>query len=100
MKKLTYRHGDLALELLDKLPEGLTKIDTKVLMTGSQDNPHSINQGEVYFKNENEFIFGYLVAKDTVLYHKEHGEGEAKEAKIEDGIYCLRKQNEILHDSM
>ena len=97
-----YRHGDLVLEGIEKLPDNLQKTNTKILMTGSQNNPHSIDGGDVYFKGENEFVFGYLAAKNTTLFHKEHGEGKAavKRAKIDDGIYRLRRQNEILHEGM
>lgn len=97
-----YRHGDLALTAIKELPKGLKKSKTKILMTGSGGNHHSINRGKVYFKGVDDFIFGYLVAKNTVLFHPEHGKkvrGKAlKGAKVEDGIYELRKQVEHTHD--
>ena len=66
-------------------------------MTGSNNNPHSIDNGIVYFKKVDDFVFGYLAAKDTKLQHKEHGKGkgEIKIAKINDGIYELRRQVEF-----
>jgi hypothetical protein len=99
---MNYRHGDLALIGIDKLPDNLKKSDTKILMKGSGGNNHEIDNGDVYFINNNQFIFGYLAAKNTKLFHLEHGEGKGKnkEAKIEDGIYELRKQNEETHTEL
>ena len=102
MKK--YRHGDLALIAIKELPKDLKPAKTKILMVGSGGNNHSIDNGIVYLKNENDFIFGYLVAKNTKLYHIEHGKSikgkKLKEVKIEDGIYQLRRQQEQTHSGM
>ncbi|MDE2015898.1 MAG: hypothetical protein KGI72_05245 [Patescibacteria group bacterium] len=105
MKKLkNYRHGDLVLIGIEKLPEGLTEATTKELIRGSGGNPHTIDRGEIYFKEVNEFVFGYLVAKDTTLRHREHGKKisgkELLEAKINDGVYELRRQVEKTHEGM
>jgi fructoselysine-6-P-deglycase FrlB-like protein len=99
---MSYRHGDLALISVKKLPKNLKETKTKVLMTGSGGNDHAITQGKVYLKNEGDFVFGYLVAKDTVLLHPEHGKGKGilKIAKIGDGIYELRKQNEDTNEGL
>lgn len=97
------RHGDLLLRLIDNLPEGLKQSKTKVIMKGSHGHDHSFNGGKIYFKNVDNFVFGYLVAKNTTLFHPEHGkviEGELREAKIPDGIYELRKQNEDTNEGM
>lgn len=93
-KQKGYRHGENLLILIDSLPEGLEKANTKIFMTGSHGHNHSIDQGEIYFKNESEFHYGYLVAKDTSLLHEEHSPNIG-DAKIEDGVYKLIKQNEF-----
>jgi hypothetical protein len=99
-----YRHGDLCLIGIKELPQDLKPSKTKILMVGSGGNNHSINKGTVYIKNVDEFVFGYLEAKDTKLLHIEHGKKvkgkELREAKIEDGIYELRKQMENTHSGM
>ena len=105
MNKLKkYRHGDLALIGIEKLPEGPQKEKTKVIIQSSGGNAHSIDVGDIYFKNVDEYVFGYLVAKNTSLYHKEHGKKVAqkplKVAKINDGIYELRRQQEKRHEGM
>ena len=104
MKNYAIRHGDLCLIAIDKLPEGLKKSDTKTLMTGSNNNPHTFDNGEFYPARKDNFIFGYFVAKDTTLFHKEHGKvakgNDLREAKINDGIYELRNQVRFTHEGM
>ena len=105
MQKLKkYRHGDLCLIGIEKLPDGLKKSKLKVIIQSSGGNAHSIDKGEIYFKHVNEYAFGYLVAKGTSLYHAEHGKKVAtktlKVAKINDGIYELRRQKEKRHEGM
>lgn len=95
MKK-AYRHGEVALIKISKLPNDLTPSDSKVLMTGSHGNSHSFDNGVLYPSKNGNYVFGYLEAKNTNLLHSEHGEGKEpiKKAKIEDGFYELRKQHE------
>lgn len=68
MKKQAYRHGEILLLKIDKLPEGLKESKSKIIMTGSHGNNHEIDNGKLYFK-QNGFTFGYLVAKNTNLLH-------------------------------
>ena len=104
MKK-NYRHGDMALISIDKLPGGLKEANTKTLMRGSGNNPHTFKNGKVYFKDVDTFIFGYFVATDkTKLYHPEHGDQvkgkKLREVIIPAGIYELRRQCEDTHTQM
>ncbi|MDZ4228268.1 MAG: hypothetical protein U1E54_03405 [Candidatus Levybacteria bacterium] len=97
------RQGDLAFIKIQKLPVGLKKSDSNIiLLSGSGGNAHSFTGGAFYPKVEGEFIIGYLKTKDTVLLHKEHGEGkgELKKAKIDDGLYAVRRQVEMTHEGM
>ena len=104
MSKLAYRHGDLTLIQIDELPLGLKETATKVLMTGSNNNPHSFDNGKVYFKNVDAFVFGYFVAENTTLKHPDHGKRvkgkKLRKAKIKNGIYELRNQVEATHRGM
>ena len=95
MKYKTIRHGDIALKQIDQLPKDLVETKTKILISGSHGNHHTIDKGKVYFKKVDDFVFGYLVAKGTILNHTEHGK-----VKLPNGIYELRKQNEIRHDGL
>ena len=84
---------------VDKLPENLVPSKEKIFMVGSHGNNHSIDNGTLYFNKEGDFIFGYLEAKNTSLHHPEHQDDSGK-AKIEDGIYELRKQNEFTPEGL
>lgn len=94
-----YRHGEILLKQIDKLPDGLTKANTNVFMVGSHGHNHSIDNGDLYIQKDGDFTFGYLVAKDTSLVHPEHSPNTG-DAKIEDGIYQLIKQNEYTPDGL
>lgn len=97
------RHGDMALILINKLPDGLTHSKTDVLMRGSHNNAHRFTKGISYQKNEGNFIIGYFEAlKGCKLLHPEHGtgKGKEKEAKIPIGLYQVRKQNEVLANEL
>jgi len=93
-KKQCYRHGEILLVKIDKLPKGLKVSESKVIINGSHSNAHTINNGKLYFAKEGDFIFGYLVAKNTSLLHPEHSP-KIGDAKIKDGVYQLVKQNEF-----
>lgn len=88
-----YRHGEIGLFGIDKLPEGLTPSTSKLIMAGATGNGHHIDNGTLYFKQDGDYIFGYLHAENTNLIHPEHKD-ETGGAKIEDGYYELRKQVE------
>ncbi len=95
MKKHAIRHGDLALIKISKLPEDLVETKTNLLMAGSHGHNHTVNQGKIYLKKVNDFVFGYLVAKDSTIQHEEHGNH-----KIPDGVYELRGQQEVTHQGL
>lgn len=99
MKQQVYRHGEVALVKVEALPAGLEIAKTKVFMVGSHEHNHSIDKGEIYFKKESDFIFGYLVAKNTSLLHPEHSPNVG-DAKVPDGIYKLIKQNEYTPEGL
>lgn len=102
---LSIRHGDLALIQINELPKGLIETKAKVIMTGSNNNDHTFENGKIYFKDKNIFIFGYLVAeKDCKLFHIDHGKKvkgkKLREIIVKKGIFELRKQCEDTHDKM
>lgn len=95
--KQAYRHGEILL-LKSKLPKGLKKSESKIIMTGSHGNNHSIDTGTLYFVDEGT-TFGYLVAKNTHLLHPEHTDS-GKPCPIKDGTYQLIKQVEFTPDGL
>ena len=106
-KKFNWRHGDLCGVQIETLPKGLKASKINVLIARDQSsggNEHTFKGGIFYHKQEGEYIIGYLKAKGTTLFHAEHGKvikGKTlREAKIKDGIYELRRQNEHTHEGM
>jgi len=96
MKTKCYRHGEVLLETIKKLPD-LKESKTDIIMKGSHQHNHTFKGGKLYLKEEGEYVFGYLEAKDTKLFHDEHSpEG----AKILNGIYRLRKQVEFVNGEL
>ena len=88
-----YRHGEIGLVKIEKLPEDLKLSESKTIMVGSHGNHHTFDNGKLYLKKEGDYSFGYLVAKNTTLFHPEHG--KKGRAKILNGTYQLYKQNEF-----
>lgn len=100
-----YRHGDLALLGIKKLPKDLKETKTDIIMKGSHGHDHTVTNAKLYLKKSGEFIIGYMVAeKGCILYHPEHGkvvEGKKlREAEVDQGIYELRKQCEDTNEGM
>ena len=103
METKAYRHGEIAFEVIDSLPKGLEKSKSKEFLKGSHGHPHLYDKGDFYPKVEDEYIFGYFVAKNTRLFHIEHGDkkvGAMKEAKLPNGIYRLRRGVEQFADEL
>lgn len=96
---VNYRHGDIALVGIDKLPEGLKVSMSKTIHSKTQS--HCFDTGKFYPKKE-AIVIGYFVADNTTLLHPEHGKGKKgqKMAKIKNGIYEVRVQQEIMHNEM
>lgn len=102
-KSTVIRHGDLALVKVETLPDGLIPSDSNVMMQGSGGNNHAVKNGVIYFKEVDQFVFGYLMAQPKCqLVHPDHGNGcgAVKTAPLEEGIYELRRQFEQTHDAM
>lgn len=107
MKKITkvYRHGEIGLVPVAELPKGLKKAETDVIMQGSGNNPHKVRNCEIYFKNVDQYIFGYLKAnKGNALLHPQHGKyvkgKQLKECSLPEGVYELRRQVENTHEGL
>lgn len=108
-KKTAIRHGDLVLIKIKSLPEDIVKKEMPVaaaeIMRGSRGKPHLVKNGIVYQKRVDDFVFGYLEAKENcVLLHEEHGKkvkGRGlREAVLAKGFYELRNQVEQTHEGM
>ncbi len=98
---VAYRHGELLFVEIDKIPDGLKEAIGNIIITGSNNNPHTFKGGKLYLKDDN-YIIGYLVAKNTTLFHLEHGNGtgKLKEAKLSDNNYKILRQWEFINKEM
>jgi hypothetical protein len=97
-KQKLWRHGEIIFRKIDKLPEDLIESKTKTFIKGKSNNLHTFDNGKLYLKNIDNYVFGYFIAENTKLYHIEHGDiknGKLLEAILPNGIYELRRQNEF-----
>jgi hypothetical protein len=89
MKKV-YRHGDVMIWAIDKLPKGIEPHRGSVLHSGDN-NSHDIISGDAFIGESSGKKF--LVCKSEVtLDHAEHGKGVLPE-----GIYEIRIKREYDH---
>jgi hypothetical protein len=92
-KQKAIRHGEILLVKIDNIPRNLKEEKTKIIVKGSHGHNHTFDNGKIYFYKEDDYMFGYLEAKNTKLFHDEHS---PKGVKIADGFYQLRKQQEYI----
>lgn len=105
-----YRQGDLGYIPNQKnysveIPKNLKKADTDVIIKGSGGHDHKVINCEIYFKQSDQFMIGYLKAnKEAKLLHAEHGnivKGRAlKEANLPEMVYEIRRQVEETHEGL
>lgn len=95
-----YRHGEILFVKTKTVPKDIKQSKTNIIETGSHGNNHTFSGGSLYLLLERQdFTIGYLRAKDTTLYHPEHG-NEKGEAKLPDGNYEIRKQQEFTPEGL
>lgn len=97
MKTKAHRHGEIVLLEVSSLPKDLVETKTDIFGVGRTGNNHTFKGGKLYLKNEDQYITGYLEAKNTKLYHTEHS---PKGVAIPDGVYELRKQSEWINGEL
>lgn len=89
-----YRHGEIAFLKISKLPKGLIRSKTDIIVSGSHGNNHTFKGGKLYLLPElKDYTLGYFQAKNSILYHPEHGDKNG-EANLPNGSYEIRKQQE------
>jgi hypothetical protein len=93
-KQQAYRHGEILMLAIKSIPKGLKEEKTNIIMAGSHGNAHTFNNGKMYLKKENDFVFGYFRAKNTSLLHPEHSP-KVGDAVLPDGNYQIIKQQEF-----
>jgi len=104
MKKLkVHRHGEILFVETKAIPKKAKETKTNTLLVGSGQNPHTFSGGTFYELKDGDYIFGYFKAKDTKLYHKEHGDKKNNNllmANLPNGNYELRRQYEYINNEL
>jgi hypothetical protein len=92
-----YRHGDLILERIDSIPEGLTQKDNNILLEGeATGHCHTITKAKIFLPSEppalsNDLLLAYLQTEEgALLTHQEH-----KTIEIPAGLYRATAQREF-----
>jgi hypothetical protein len=89
---MNYRHGDVLLKKIDKLPEGLKKLkDRKVIKYGEATNhSHRFSDGDYqFYEADNKRLF-LQVFTPSPLIHEEH-----EEIIIDPGMYEIEEEQEF-----
>lgn len=90
--KTMYRHGDLLLKKIDKLPKGLERLDTKTLAEGEvTGHAHTFSNGMVQIFQEPKTMQKFVdVRQEAELVHQEHNA-----IKVKEGLYILIQEREF-----
>lgn len=87
-----YRHGDLLIKRIESLPEGLTKLNTKILAEGEATGHHhrlTSQTAQVFRDDANQRRY-LSIEEPTLLVHEEH-----KPITIEEGTYVVIQEREF-----
>ena len=88
----SYRQGDLLIRRIESLPQGLTKLDTKILAEGeATGHQHRLTSKTVQVFRDDANQQKYLSLEEpTQLVHEEH-----KPITIEKGTYVVIQEREF-----
>ena len=87
-KPKIYRHGDLLIRQVDKIPESATQLSTNIIAHGENGNTHKIQGSHQIYETPDKQIL--LEAKqDVSLKHQEHNT-----LKISKGNYVVVHERE------
>ena len=87
-KPKLYRHGDLLIRQVDKIPESATQLSTNIIAHGENGNTHKLHGShQVYETPDNQMLF--TAKQDVSLKHQEHNT-----LKISKGNYVVVHEQE------
>lgn len=93
--------GDVMFIKIDKLPDGLRKIEAEngkfVVAHSETGHNHSIKyaDGITYYANDNDIFIAYLVVDNAkCLVEHERGFDTHESLLLKDGVYKVRRQRE------
>ena len=89
---MIYRHGDILIKLIDKLPEEAVKQKSNVLVYGeASGHAHALEGGDVFKMGEAIFL---IIANKGKITHQEH-----KTIKLDKGNYAVLRTREFDYSS-
>ena len=88
-KPKLYRHGDLLIKQVKKIPESATQLSTNIIAHGENGNTHKLHGShQVYETPDNQILF--TAEQDVSLKHEEHST-----LKIKEGNYVIIREREF-----
>ena len=88
-KPKLYRHGDLLIRQVDKIPESATQLSTDILAHGEDGNTHKIQGSHQIYETPDKQIL-FTAKQDVSLKHEEHST-----LKIKEGNYVIIREREF-----
>ena len=89
-KPKLYRHGDLLIRQVDKIPESATQLSTNIIAHGENGNTHKLHGShQVNETPDNQILF--TAKQDVSLKHQEHST-----LKISKGNYVIIQEREFI----
>jgi hypothetical protein len=88
---MIYRHGDLCIKSIEKLPEGLKKLNTNIVAEGgATGHSHTLLGQDFEIYEDAKGVMYLSIASPTEITHQEH---ETKE--IGKGYYIIEREQEF-----
>lgn len=86
-----YRHGDVLLKRIDKMPKGLKQLNTRILKEGeATGHMHELTSGQVSVYADSKGQKYVQVEQEATLIHPEHNALQIKE-----GVYMMIEEREL-----
>ena len=89
-KPKLYRHGDLLIRQVDKIPESATQLSTNIIAHGENGNTHKLHGSHQVYENPDKQIL-FEAKQDVSLKHQEHNT-----LKISKGNYVIIQEREFV----
>ena len=87
-KPKLYRHGDLLIRQIDKIPESATPLSTSIIAHGENGNTHKLHGSQQVYETPDKQIH-FEAKQDVSLKHQEHST-----LKISKGNYVVVHERE------
>ena len=88
-KPKLYRHGDLLIKQVKKIPESATQLSTNIIAHGENGNTHKIQGSHQIYETPDKQIL-FTAEQDVSLKHEEHST-----LKIKEGNYVIIREREF-----